>query len=75
MAIVNTDYCFIPIYTSTEHLFVGTILDGVIVLTKRGDSIYSCGNLQDLTQVKVAMCGLFTQILLSGDNLFIYWSI
>lgn len=33
-----------------EHLFVGAILDGVIVLTKRGDSIYSCGNLQDLTQ-------------------------
>ena len=33
------------------HLLVGDILDGLIVLTKRGNSIYSCGNLKDLHQV------------------------
>ena len=33
------------------HLLVGDILDGLIVLTKRGNSIYSCGNLEDLHQV------------------------
>lgn len=33
------------------HLFVGEILDGLILLTKRGDSIYSCGKLKDLEEV------------------------
>ncbi|KAM7440967.1 hypothetical protein ABFA07_009953 [Porites harrisoni] len=32
------------------HLFVGEILDGLILLTKRGDSIYSCGKLKDLEE-------------------------
>ncbi|XP_078349552.1 uncharacterized protein LOC144634476 [Oculina patagonica] len=32
------------------HLLVGDVLDGLIVLTKRGDSIYSCGKLKDLNQ-------------------------
>ncbi|KAJ7384787.1 hypothetical protein OS493_020379 [Desmophyllum pertusum] len=32
------------------HLLVGDVLDGLTVLTKRGDSIYSCGKLKDLDQ-------------------------
>jgi len=32
------------------NLLVGDILDGLIVLTKRANSIYSCGNLKDLHQ-------------------------
>ena len=30
---------------------MGDILDGLILLTKRGDSIYSCGKLKDLEEV------------------------
>lgn len=32
------------------HLFVGEVLDGLILLTKRGDSIHSCGKLKDLDE-------------------------
>ena len=41
-------YCF---NWCLAHLFVGEILDGLILLTKRGDSIYSCGKLKDLEEV------------------------
>ena len=33
------------------HLFVGEVLDGLILLTKRGDSIHSCGKLKGLDEV------------------------
>ena len=42
-------------FTMSAHLLVGDVLDGVIVLTKQGDSIFSCGNVKDLDQVKVVI--------------------
>ena len=41
---------------SPAHLAVGTILDGLILLSKRGDCIYSCGKLKELDEVLNRKC-------------------
>ena len=41
---------------------MGEILDGLILLTKRGDSIYSCGKLKDLEEVMDSHAPTFLSI-------------
>ena len=46
---------------------MGEVLDGLIVLTKRGDLIYSCGRLKGLNQV--TLCQV-TSVIITVTKFF-----